>query len=130
MLEAHREAERGQEGRDADRAPEPRNSTSGMRPATASTHGLDSYRPLWRFGEADPSGWLLRSRRAGGDRCRRISAGRRRAPTEALPCNQAEREGKELDSMQSLAFVIVDDRIVEVRIFVDDPADVEAFWAG
>ena len=44
--------------------------------------------------------------------------------------NQAEREGKELDSMQSLAFVIVDDRIVEVRIFVDDPAEVEAFWAG
>ena len=44
--------------------------------------------------------------------------------------NRAEREGKELDSMQSLAFVVVDDRIVEVRIFVDDPAEVEAFWAG
>ena len=43
---------------------------------------------------------------------------------------QAEREGKELDSMQSLAFVIVDDRIVEVWIFVEDPAEVEAFWAG
>ena len=30
--------------------------------------------------------------------------------------NQAEREGKELDSMQSLAFVVIDDHIVEVRI--------------
>ena len=55
---------------------------------------------------------------------------RRRGRILARVRNQAEREGKELDSMQSLAFVIVDDRIVEVRIFVDDPAEVEAFWAG
>ena len=44
--------------------------------------------------------------------------------------NQAERDGKSLDSTQLLAFVVTRDKISEIRIFVDDPEAVKDFWAG
>ena len=43
--------------------------------------------------------------------------------------NQAERDGKSLDSTQLLAFVVPRDKISEIRIFVDDPEAVKDFWA-
>ena len=42
--------------------------------------------------------------------------------------NRAERHGEELDSLQALAFTVRDGAISEVKIFVDDPEQVEAFW--
>ena len=42
--------------------------------------------------------------------------------------NRAERHGEELDSLQALAFTVRDGAISEVKIVVDDPEQVEAFW--
>lgn len=44
--------------------------------------------------------------------------------------NQAERRGEELDSLQALAFTVRDGAISEVKIFVDDPEQVKAFWTA
>jgi ketosteroid isomerase-like protein len=43
--------------------------------------------------------------------------------------NRGERDGEELDSVQLLVFRVEDDTIVDVRIYVDDPAAVSEFWS-
>ena len=42
--------------------------------------------------------------------------------------NRGERRGEQLDSRQVLLFRVEDGRIAEVRIAVDDPEAVQAFW--
>ena len=46
----------------------------------------------------------------------------------AVVRNVGERKGKRLDSRQVLAFDVTDGEIREIRIFVDDPDAVKAFW--
>jgi ketosteroid isomerase-like protein len=43
--------------------------------------------------------------------------------------NRGERDGEELDSLQLLVFRVEDETIVDVRIYVDDPAAVSEFWS-
>ena len=43
--------------------------------------------------------------------------------------NIANRQGKHLDSVQTLYLRVEDDAVSAVRIKVDDPAAVEAFWS-
>jgi ketosteroid isomerase-like protein len=44
--------------------------------------------------------------------------------------NRGERDGKSLDSFQKLVFRLTDGLISDVRIHVDDPSAVSAFWSG
>lgn len=42
--------------------------------------------------------------------------------------NTGRRAGKELDSLQTLFLRLVDDRVAEVKVSVDDESAVAAFW--
>jgi ketosteroid isomerase-like protein len=43
--------------------------------------------------------------------------------------NRGERRGETLDSMQLLLFQVADGLIIDVCIYVDDPAAVTEFWS-
>ena len=43
--------------------------------------------------------------------------------------NRGEREGESLDSVQRLVFRLADGLISDVRVHVDDPRAVSAFWS-
>ena len=43
--------------------------------------------------------------------------------------NRGERDGESLDSVQRLVFRLTDRLISDVRIHVDDPSAVSAFWS-
>ena len=43
--------------------------------------------------------------------------------------NRGERDGQRLDSVQRLVFRVTDGFVCDVRIHVDDPAAVSAFWS-
>ena len=44
--------------------------------------------------------------------------------------NSGQREGEELDSLQSMFIRVEEGLVAEVKIAVDDPEAVEAFWSA
>ncbi len=54
---------------------------------------------------------------------------RRGAAVVARVRNRGERRGETLDSLQLLMFQVADGLIVDVRIYLDDPAAVTEFWS-
>lgn len=48
----------------------------------------------------------------------------------AIVRNSGRRDGEVLDSLQTLFITAGDDGVRHVRVAVDDPAAVDAFWSG
>ncbi|MCC6831091.1 MAG: nuclear transport factor 2 family protein [Thermoleophilia bacterium] len=48
----------------------------------------------------------------------------------AVVRNSGTRDGRTLDSLQTLFITVGDGLVTRVRVAVDDPAAIEAFWGG